>query len=269
VLEKIKKGIPTMGLILAVAAAVAFVVYVHVYYRGVPKPIEHISPFHAKVCVVPVGEVPEADVAFVCDVLEAHLGREVVVREPLPLQDEYYDPARDQYSAGGLLTYVEANAPAESYRVVGVTAADITVSQLNFVFGLARCPGKCTVMSTYRLGRYCDSDEQRLVRFAKLIIHETGHTFGLAHCRQRRCAMKFAEGYVTMDEQRPAFCERCELRFCTIAAQDPAERRDRLEAVFGKYGLMEEVGVPAGLTPAPAPFDPTPEEGIKSIRAHR
>jgi len=210
--------------------------------------------------LIPIGDVPRADLEFAADVLRANFGRDVVLAEPLPLQAEYYYEGRDQYGAAGFLRYVEANSPREAFRVVGLTAVDITIRDLNFLFGMGRCPGRCAVMSTYRLGFYCPNAYRGRSRFAKLIVHEMGHTFGLLHCRRRDCVMKFAEGYVAVDFQRLAMCERCEKYFCNVAAVDREARRARLEAVAKKYGFWREMGEAAALTPPPAPADLTPEE---------
>jgi archaemetzincin len=250
--------LPSIGLSVALAAAAAFVIFVQ---RGGDGEEEgnDVSPVEGRICVMPIGDVPAEDVAFACDVLAAHLGRETVIYEPLPLQDSYYYPERDQYSAAGFLAYVEANAPAEAYRAVGLTAEDVTIPELNFLFGMGRCPGKCAVLSTYRLDYYCESSAQRRVRFAKLIVHELGHTYGLFHCRQPLCGMKFANDYATLDHSRLAFCERCEERMCRVGKIDPEERRAALVEVIKKYGLWTEAGGLEGMTPPPAPADLSPE----------
>lgn len=246
-----------------VAAAAAFVLWANLREDdGITPPESYSPPVDRKIHVVPIGEVPEGDLAFACRVLEASLGREAVVAEPLPLQDAHYYPGRGQYGAAGLLRYLEANAPPEAYRVVGVTARDIFTGDLNFLFGMARCPGGAAVISTYRMGLYCDSSQQRLVRFVKLIIHEMGHTFGLMHCRRPRCAMKFAIGYEALDRTSIALCERCEGNLCRLGGTDAAARRAELEAVITAYGLLEEVGGKEGLEPPAAPADLSPEATV-------
>jgi len=135
---------------------------------------------------------------------------------------------------------VEANAPRGAYRTVAITAQDIFAADLNFLFGMGRCPGKCAVVSTYRFGFYCATPERRMVRFAKLIVHEAGHTFGLLHCRQRLCIMKFAEGYETLDGTKLAMCARCERSLCAVTALDADERRKNLEEVLKEGGTAHE-----------------------------
>jgi archaemetzincin len=249
-----------MSVLIAVAAGFVVWVYGNRDDGENGGAVGGVSPAEGKICVIPIGEVPPADVAFACDVLAAHLGREAVVFEPLPLQESYYYPERGQYGAAGFLRYVQANAPPEAFRVFGLTAQDITIPDLNFMFGMGGCPGKCAVLSTRRLDYYGEGRDLRYVRFAKLLIHESGHTFGLLHCRQPRCAMKFADGYGTLDYTRLAMCERCEKRFCEAAALDAGARRERLAALLKKYGLWTEAGGREGLTPPPPPADLSPEK---------
>jgi archaemetzincin len=242
-----------------VAAAVAFVLCANLRRPVTPAVEEGLSAAAGKICVMPIGEVAESDLAFVCDVVEASFGREAVVYEPLPLEESYYYPERGQYGANGFLRYVEANAPRGAYRVVGTTAQDVFAGDLNFLFGMGRCPGKCAVISTYRLDFYCDKSEQRLIRLAKLTVHELGHTFGLLHCRQPLCIMKFAEGYATLDFVKLATCTRCERNLCATVNLDMDSRRKELEGVLRKYGLWEELGGADALAPPPAPADLSPE----------
>lgn len=242
-----------------VAAAVAFVFWVYTRRGQTYAAEEVLTDAVGKICIVPIGEVAESDLAFARDFVEASFGRETVICEPLPLQDEYYYPTRGQYGANGLLRYVEANAPRGAYRAVAITAQDIFTGDLNFLFGIGRCPGKCAVVSTYRFGLFCTGPEQRMVRFAKLFVHETGHTFGLLHCRQPLCIMKFAEGYQAMDGTRVAMCTRCERSLCSVTALDAGERRGKIETVLKKYDLWEEAGVAECLDPPPAPANLAPE----------
>jgi archaemetzincin len=252
--------LPTGAIVLVVAAAATFVWWSSGRRFPTEGGEEGAPAVVGKICVVPIGEVAERDLAFARDVAEASFGREALVYEPLPLQEVYYYPERGQYGANGFLRYVEANAPRGAYRVLGVTAQDIFAGDLNFLFGIGRCPGKCAVVSTYRFGFYCDTAERRDVRFAKLIVHELGHTFGLLHCRQTLCVMKFAVGYETLDGTRLAACARCERSLRAVAAVDAGKRRTKLEEVLKNYGLWEEAGGAAGLEPPPAPADLSPEK---------
>ncbi|MCK5642765.1 MAG: hypothetical protein KAJ19_18295, partial [Gammaproteobacteria bacterium] len=129
---------------------------------------------------------------------------------------------------------------------------DIFVEDRNFMIGLARCPGKCAIVSSCRMGRGGVSDEERLARFGKLLMHETGHTYGIRHCRQPLCAMDYAEAVGSLDGQRFAYCERCEKVVCAVGDMLAEERREKIASVVGAYALTEEVS-DDGLEAPPAP----------------
>lgn len=233
------------------AAALAFVIVVHLRSDGPAHDyIDEKAP--RPIYIIPLGDVAESDVAFARDAVEASLGRETVVGRALPMQDEYYYAERNQYGASSLLRYLEANAPGDAYRAVGLTNVDIFMEGRNYVIGVARCPGRCAVVSTHRMGAGDASEKQRLARIGKLLLHETGHTFGAHHCRQPTCAMDYAESVAALDGQRFAYCERCEKLICAAGDIVASERREKLAAVAEKYGLTEELG-PDGLVPPPPP----------------
>ena len=98
-------------------------------------------------------------------------------------------------------------------KTLAITHADLFVPQLNFVFGEAESPGKVAAVSLARLrpefyGSSAD-DSLFLARAAKEAIHETGHTFGLAHCSDPSCVMSFSNSIREVDHKRPEFCAQC------------------------------------------------------------
>jgi archaemetzincin len=233
------------------AAAFAFVIVVHLQ-SDEPTHDDLDEQVTQPIYVIPVGDVGESDVAFARDVVEASFGRETVVWRALPMQDDYYYAERGQYGASSLLRYLEANTPDDAYRAVGLTDVDIFMKGRNYVIGVARCPGRCAIVSTHRMGTGGVSEKRRLARIGKLLLHETGHTFGAHHCRQPTCAMDYAESVEALDGQRLAYCERCEKLICSAGGIVASERLEKLAAVAEKYGLTEELGAD-GLVPPPAP----------------
>jgi archaemetzincin len=49
-------------------------------------------------------------------------------------------------------------------------------------------------------------------RTVKEAVRELGHTFGLSHCRDRRCVMAFSNSLADTDYRGQAFCARCRNR---------------------------------------------------------
>ena len=98
-------------------------------------------------------------------------------------------------------------------RVLGVTACDLYVPVLTFVFGEAQLDGNCAVVSTARLheefyGLPAREDLLR-ERLVKEAAHELGHTFGLRHCADWRCVMASSHAVERLDVKGAEFCAAC------------------------------------------------------------
>jgi archaemetzincin len=141
----------------------------------------------------------------------------VVIDEKLPLRETAFDKKRQQYRSHAILSELQAYAvknPAFN-RVLGVVDADIFVSELNFVFGEAACPGKAALISLWRLRPefYGDTPDVELfsARAVKEAVHELGHTLGLRHCSCSSCVMHFSNSISDTDIKQSLFCDQCYL----------------------------------------------------------
>ncbi|MBW1872140.1 MAG: matrixin family metalloprotease, partial [Deltaproteobacteria bacterium] len=47
------------------------------------------------------------------------------------------------------------------------------------------------------------------IRFAKVAVHEIGHTLGLPHCPTRGCLMEDAKGRASTCDREYDFCDNC------------------------------------------------------------
>jgi archaemetzincin len=120
-------------------------------------------------------------------------------------------PERNQYHSTAVL---EQLAHVDPQRVLlGVTAQDLYIPILTFVFGEALLGGTCAVVSYHRLtqefyGLPCDQRmlEERLVKEA---IHEIGHTAGLTHCEDYGCVMAASHSVEWLDLKGEAICREC------------------------------------------------------------
>ena len=92
---------------------------------------------------------------------------------------------------------------------MGVTAFDLFVPGMNFVFGEARCPGSAAVISTLRLKPKAGKARLFKERVLKEATHEIGHMLGLRHCDDALCVMHFSERIEETDEKKWTFCEDC------------------------------------------------------------
>jgi archaemetzincin len=93
---------------------------------------------------------------------------------------------------------------------------DVFVSNLNFVFGEAECPGKTALISLWRLkpefyGKASDM-ELFVERCTKEAVHEVGHTLSLKHCSNPFCVMYFSNSIFDTDRKQSLFCNKCFLK---------------------------------------------------------
>jgi archaemetzincin len=162
--------------------------------------------------VVPLGKVSE----LACSVAAANL---LAVWEwparlaaPWPNPDYAYLPNRNQFDAGRILNALSRGLPACQVRLA-LTALDICLPILSYVFGEAVLGGRVALVSLARLslnpdGRRADQG-LFLERLAKICLHETAHSLGLSHCREPGCLMRFSPGISNVDALNLHFCPSC------------------------------------------------------------
>lgn len=145
--------------------------------------------------------------------LERAFGVEVRVIRPWFDPELAYDASRGQHNSTVLLRMLLDGATDDGARLLGVTAVDLFIPVLTFVFGEAQLQGQVAVVSLHRLrpevyGLPAD-DELLDARLEKEAVHELGHTLGLVHCMDAACVMR-PSTYVEQIDLKPAsFCSSC------------------------------------------------------------
>lgn len=136
-----------------------------------------------------------------------------------------YHPERQQYHSSEILAWMEGQLTSATWRLLALTAADLYIPILTFVFGEARLDGKTAVVSTHRLrqefyGLPPDPEllRERLVREA---VHELGHTFALRHCDDWQCVMSSSSSVEVIDLKGAALCPICRAKVLNASLTTP------------------------------------------------
>jgi archaemetzincin len=123
-----------------------------------------------------------------------------------------YDTIRQQHHSSRVLLGLLKLVPAGD-QILGVTAFDLFIPILTFVFGEAQLDGPTAVVSSYRLNPelYGLPHDEKLMtqRLIKEAIHEIGHTFGLRHCRNFECVMHASTYAEEIDLKQGGYCPEC------------------------------------------------------------
>jgi archaemetzincin len=126
---------------------------------------------------------------------------------------EFYDPGRRQYNGTKLLKEVDYLFSTDQNKTLGLFSVDLFIPILTYIFGQAFLNGRTGIASLYRLSneRYgINADNKNLPdRFAKEVIHELGHTFGLVHCFVPTCVMRSSTYVEDIDQKSDRLCLKC------------------------------------------------------------
>jgi archaemetzincin len=163
------------------------------------------------ILLVPLGTVPVEVFSWLADALPPVFDCTCRVALALPQPTLAWNARRGQYLADAILTEVQRG---EAARALAIADLDLYVPDLNFVFGLADREAARVIIALPRLRQsfYRLPEDMALfrARVVKEAVHELGHTFGLGHCRDRRCVMTFSNSLADTDYKGQAFCARCQ-----------------------------------------------------------
>ena len=185
--------------------------------------------------VVEIGRLP----AGLLDKTAARVARQlglVNCRAPSRLDPSFaYDEQRGQFHAGRLIERLR-HAGDEDSRVVGAAAVDLFNPVLTFVFGEAEMPGRVAVFSIHRLREefYGLPPDPGLLaaRVAKEMLHELGHTYGLAHCADPACVMSSSHSVERVDLKGDRLCAKCSVTVSRARAVSRQSSAPRNRLVF-------------------------------------
>lgn len=124
---------------------------------------------------------------------------------------------RRQYLSRDLLRVLAELLPDDGFALVGITMQDLYPGpQWNYVYGQASVDDSVGIYSFARYDplfwnekRTPDAHDELLSRSLKVMLHETCHLFGMAHCIYFHCLMNGANNLQEADEQPLHLCPVC------------------------------------------------------------
>jgi archaemetzincin len=165
------------------------------------------------VTICGVGLVDKSILEYLAECIAARYGLTCKISSGMESPEYAYNKIRDQYNSKLILKHLLRQCSNDTLRFIGVTSVDLYVPILEFVFGLAQIEGQCSIVSLHRLyPKFYNrppNPDLVLIRLLKTSLHELGHTFGITHCRDRRCVMYSSTRIEHTDFKHPDFCLTC------------------------------------------------------------
>lgn len=127
-----------------------------------------------------------------------------------------FHPERGQYHSSEILARMQEQVGPKCWRLLGVTAMDLYIPILTFVFGEAQLGGTCSLVSLHRLRQEFyglpPDPEMLSQRLLKEAVHELGHTLALTHCDDYGCVMAASHSVEWIDLKDAYLCPNCQER---------------------------------------------------------
>jgi archaemetzincin len=154
-----------------------------------------------------------------------------------------------QVNALEILGYLYERIPVNGYCVLGITMFDLYPDpEWNYVFGYASYTQRVGVFSFARYSPSFYNEEVDsaarsllLLRSCKILAHETGHMFGMAHCTAYHCNMNGCNNLEENDAQPMHLCPVCLKKLQHTIGFDINNRYKKLETFYSKEGFIEQV----------------------------
>jgi archaemetzincin len=169
----------------------------------------------SSILIVPIRPVDHAELTALTAPLASAFELPVSIEESNYIDPSFaFDTYRNQFNSTSIIAELLNRLPTHSGKIIGITAVDLFVPVLTYVFGEAQLDGRIAVLSTFRLREelYGLDPNQPLerIRLLKEAIHELGHTFGLIHCHNPECVMHSSTSAEEIDIKGKNFCGECE-----------------------------------------------------------
>lgn len=163
----------------------------------------------------PLGKFSTTHLRFLKDSIERFYPVQVLITPAKQLPEHAYYAPRNRYRADSIIAWLRQMKPDSISAIVGLTTTDVSATKGKYIdfgiMGLGYRPGPACVVSTYRLKNTIQSTQHFQNRLFKVVVHELGHNFGLAHCTNQQCIMADAEGKMKLDKEQ-GLCIACKAK---------------------------------------------------------
>lgn len=156
--------------------------------------------------LIPLGNVAPLTLSILAANLQTVLGLTVDIQSHQPAPEYAYMSLRKQFDAARILKSLAAISDGAPLKL-GVIQHDLCLPILTYVYGESQLGGKAAVISLHRLVHL--NRQFTFERAAKVGIHEVGHLFGLEHCFEAGCLMRFSKQLAQLDQLPMVFCDAC------------------------------------------------------------
>ena len=153
-----------------------------------------------------------------------------------------------QILTGDVLAILRKNLPSDAFCVLAITMEDLYPEpSWNFVFGQASLRGRVGVYSFARYdpafyGQKRDKDYEKVLlrRSCKVLVHETGHMFGLQHCIYFRCVLNGSNHLKESDSRPLRLCPVCLRKLQYSTEFNVVDRYGELFHFYQRSGFEDE-----------------------------
>jgi archaemetzincin len=184
----------------------------------------------------------------------AFFAMKVKALPPIPIDASKFSKRLNPYTGnpqiltGDVLTFLKSRVPGDAFCIIAITMEDLYPEpSWNFVFGQASLRERVGVYSfaRYHPAFYGESRDPRYEtilfrRSCKVLAHETGHMFGLAHCTFFNCLMNGSNHLAESDRRPLHLCPVCLHKLQWSIGFDVLQRYKALEQVNRAVGFPNE-----------------------------
>jgi archaemetzincin len=170
----------------------------------------------SELSIVPINTIDAGLLTRLALCLEERFLYRCVVRAPLAVPKSILNSVRKQLFFSSLSAKLSAAHEPREELLLGVTDFDLYKTSHQFIFGGSSPAQRCAIVSIHRLRAefYGDKPDENALfqRLLKESVHEIGHTLGLKHCYNARCAMYYSNSIFDTDNKHSQFCDACDKR---------------------------------------------------------